>query len=82
MRVPTPNAAFRSGAEQREVPSKDDINLERNQFGGKSGEPLEPSLGISVVDHEVVALDVTGVTQSLQEGLSQGAVAAAGLGTR
>jgi hypothetical protein len=49
----------------------DDINLERNQFGGKSGEPLELPLGISVFDHEVAALDVTKVTQSLEEGLSQ-----------
>ena len=49
----------------------DDINLERNQFGRKSGEPLELPLGISVFDHEVAALDVTEVTQSLKEGLSQ-----------
>ena len=43
----------------------DDINLERNQFGRKSGEPLELPLGISVFDHDVAALDVTEVTQSL-----------------
>src|SRR5712691_12584158 len=49
----------------------DDINLERNQFGRKSGEPLELPLGISVFDHEVAALDVTEVTQSLTEGLVQ-----------
>ena len=49
----------------------DDINLERNQFGRKSGEPLELPLGRSVFDHEVAALDVTEVTQSLEEGLSQ-----------
>jgi hypothetical protein len=49
----------------------DDINLERNQFGRKSGEPLELPLGISVFDHEVAALDVTKVTQSLTEGLWQ-----------
>ncbi len=49
----------------------DDINLERNQFGRKSGEPLELPLGISVFDHDVAALDVTEVTQSLTEGLSQ-----------
>jgi hypothetical protein len=43
----------------------DDINLERSQFGRKSGEPLGLPLGISVFDHEVAALDVTEVTQSL-----------------
>ncbi len=47
-----------------------DINLERNQFGRESGEPLGLPLGISVFDHEVTALDVTEVTQSLEEGLS------------
>src|SRR5207249_1293428 len=49
----------------------DDINLERTQFGRKSGEPLELPLGISVFDHDVAALDVTEVTQSLEEGLLQ-----------
>jgi hypothetical protein len=33
------------------------INLDRNQFGRKSGEPLELPLGISVFDHHVPALD-------------------------
>src|SRR6266545_6002325 len=47
----------------------DDINLERNQFGRKSGEPLELPLGISVFNHDVAALDVTEITQSLTEGL-------------
>jgi hypothetical protein len=47
----------------------DDINLERNQFGRKSGEPLELPLGISVFNHDVATLDVTEVTQSLTEGL-------------
>jgi hypothetical protein len=51
---------------------QDDINLERNQFGRKSGEPLGLPLGISVFDHEVAALDVTEITQSLTEGLAQG----------
>jgi hypothetical protein len=49
--------------------SHDDINLERNQLSRKSGKPLELALGISVFDHEVAALDVTEVTQSLTEGL-------------
>ena len=48
---------------------RDDINLERNQFGRKSGEPLGLPLGISVFDHEVTALDVSEITQSLTEGL-------------
>ena len=47
----------------------DDINLERNQFGRESREPLDLPLGISVFDHDVAALDVTEVTQSLEEGL-------------
>src|SRR5262249_30264479 len=45
----------------------DDINLERNQFGRKSGEPVELPLGISVFNYEVATLDVTEVTQSLTE---------------
>jgi hypothetical protein len=49
----------------------DDINLERDEFGRDSGEPLELPLGRSVFDHEVAALDVTEVTQSLKKGLSQ-----------
>jgi len=36
----------------------DDINLERNQFGRKSGVPLELPLGISVFNDDVAALDV------------------------
>ena len=48
---------------------QDDINLERNQFGRKRGEPLGLSPGISVFDHEVAALDVIEVSQSLTEGL-------------
>ena len=51
--------------------SHDDINLERNQFGRKSGEPLEFPLGRSIFDHDVSALDLTVVTQSLKEGLCQ-----------
>ena len=51
---------------------QDDINLERNQFGRESGEPLELPLVKSVIDHDVAALDVAEVTQSLKEGLSQG----------
>ena len=50
---------------------QDDINLECNQFGRKSGEPLGLPLGISVFDHDVAALDITEVTQSLTEGLGQ-----------
>jgi hypothetical protein len=48
---------------------RDDINLERNQFGRKSGVPLGLSLRIPVFDQEVAALDVTDFTQSLEEGL-------------
>ncbi len=50
---------------------QDDINLERNQFGRESGKPHELPLGISVFDHEVAALYVPEVTQSLTEGLWQ-----------
>jgi hypothetical protein len=49
----------------------DDINLERNKFGRESGELLELPLGRSVFNHDVATLDVTKVTQSLTEGLSQ-----------
>ena len=49
----------------------DDINLERNQFGRESGEPLELPLGISVFDHDVATFDVTEVPQSLTEGLGR-----------
>jgi hypothetical protein len=49
----------------------DDINLERSKFGRKSGEPLGLPLGISVFNHDVAALDVPEVTQSLTEGLVQ-----------
>jgi hypothetical protein len=52
----------------------DDINLERHQFGRKSGESLDLPLGISVFDHDVAALEVAEVTQSLTERLAQVAV--------
>jgi hypothetical protein len=55
----------------RVIGGHDDINLERNQFGRKSGEPVELPLGIAEFDHEVAALDVTEVTQSLTEGLAR-----------
>src|SRR6266849_5835919 len=48
---------------------EDDINVERNQFGRKSGEPLELPFGRSDFNCDVAALDVTEVTQSLTEGL-------------
>ena len=50
---------------------QDDINLERNQFGRESREPLDLSPGISVFNDDVATLDVTEVTQSLTEGLAQ-----------
>jgi hypothetical protein len=50
----------------------DDVNLERNEFGRKSGEPLGLPLVKSVFDHDVAALDVTEITQSLEEGLAVG----------
>jgi len=49
----------------------DDINLQRNEFGRKSGEPLEFPLGIPVFNDDVATLDVTEVTQSLEEGRVQ-----------
>jgi hypothetical protein len=39
--------------------SQDDINLERNQFGRKSREPLELPFGIWVFNDDVMTLDVT-----------------------
>ncbi len=50
---------------------QDDINLERNQFGRKSGEPLGLPLGISVFNDDVATLDVAEVPQSLKEGFSR-----------
>ena len=47
----------------------DDLNPERNQVGRERGEPLEPSLRISVLNHEIATLDVPEVTESLKEGL-------------
>jgi hypothetical protein len=50
---------------------QDDINLERNQFGRESRQPLVLSLDISVFNQEVATLDVTEVTQPLAESLRQ-----------
>jgi hypothetical protein len=49
--------------------SENDIDLERNQLGRESREPLQPPLGRSILDHEVAPLDVTEVPQSLPKGL-------------
>src|SRR5207302_7845953 len=46
-------------------------NLGRYPVGRKSGGPAGLPLGISVFDHDVAALDVTEVTQSLEKGLYQ-----------
>ena len=54
--------------------SHDDINLERSQFRRESGQPLGLPLGISVLDQDVLPFDVTEVTQSLEEGLSEAGV--------
>jgi hypothetical protein len=48
----------------------DDLNLERNQFGRESGQPLDLPLRIPVFDQEVAALDVTKVAQSLKKEVS------------
>ena len=37
----------------------DDINLDRNQFGGERGRPLELPLGVPVFDHEAAASQPT-----------------------
>jgi hypothetical protein len=46
--------------------------LSATSSGRKSGEPLELPLGRSVFDYDVAALDVTEVTQSLEEGSRSG----------
>ena len=51
--------------------SHDDISLESNQFGRESGEALELPLGITYFNCNVAALDVTEVSQSLEERLIQ-----------
>jgi len=45
----------------------DDINLERHEFGRERGEPLLLSISIALLDHEVAALDVSGLTQPLNK---------------
>jgi hypothetical protein len=47
------------------------INLERKQFGREGGEPLELPLSISVFNHDVAALDIPEVMQSLEGGFVQ-----------
>ena len=64
------------------APGHDDINLERNQFGRESGEPLDLPLVISGFDDDVATLDVTEVTQTLTEGLVRRWRLAAKLGAR
>jgi hypothetical protein len=49
----------------------DDVNLERNKFGRKSGEPIVLPCGISVLDQDVTALDVTEFTQTFEESLAR-----------
>src|SRR5262245_66618705 len=51
----------------------DDIDLERDQFGRESREPLDLPLG-SIFNDDVAALDVTEVTQPLMEDLGRMAV--------
>jgi hypothetical protein len=41
-------------------------------MGRESGEPLDLPLVISAFDHDVAALDVSEVTQSVEEGISLG----------
>src|SRR5207237_715392 len=87
---PAPNWIANSSEDNGDSPSRllghtggecawgghDDIHLERNQFGRKSGEPGGLPLGLSVFDHEVAALDVTDITQSLTERVGQVGVTA------
>src|SRR5262249_52434859 len=54
------------------VSSHDDINLERNQFGRKSGKPLELPLGVSLFTYDDAAQGITQIRQSLTEGLVHG----------
>ena len=65
------NGTSRSlGRQRRECAwSHDHVDLERNEFGRKSREPLELPLGRSVFNLDVAALDVTEVTKSLKERL-------------
>jgi len=52
----------------------DDINLERNQFGRKSGEAARRSLGVSGFDQEVATFDVPEVVEPLAERTFDGGV--------
>ena len=42
---------------------ENDIDLEQNQFGCKSGGALDPPLGVSIFNDNVAALDVTEIAQ-------------------
>ncbi len=51
--------------------SDDEINRARDQLGCKSGESLQLSLGISILEHHVATLEVAEVTESLTESFVQ-----------
>ena len=50
---------------------EDDINLELDQFARKGGEALARPLAIAVLKQDIVTVDVTELTQSLEEGVAQ-----------
>jgi hypothetical protein len=50
--------------------SEDNVGLAR-ELCCQRGEPLDPALGRSVVDHEIAAFDIPEVTQSVNESFSR-----------
>ena len=59
------------GSKGRERPAgHDDVHLEPEQLGREVGEPLGLPLRISILDDDVLALDVAEVAQPLAERLT------------
>ena len=58
----------------KSIPSRyhDEVNLETHQFGSKRGKPLALSVGVSVLDGDVLSLDVIEFAQTLAKGLDAG----------
>ena len=60
-----------AASDRRIRPRHDDVDLEPDQLGRESGEPLVLSLRPSVLDHDVLALDVAELAQPSPERLDE-----------
>jgi len=54
---------------RRRALANEDVNLEANQLSRQGGKPFELPLGRSVLDEDVLVLDVIEITEPLAEGL-------------